>query len=497
MSSLRGIGIKFIGIAGFFVTICSGTLQAGEQRNAFTGAVSLKSAYESLSLSGNEKMGMAGIGISQEISGHFSAGVDVWTAVRGDRGGFITIGVDGGYHTPVVEGLEFESGVFVGAGGGRGGYTLSGGGLMLRSYAGLACDLGSLGRIGAGVSYVDFPNEGSIHSTQPVIFYTLPLSLSSREGNGSRSSSKLQSHENSVALVASDVRVSSSARKDTGARQADLKLMGITWRNYLDDNWYLKLETEGAAGGSSAGYMQVLAGGGVRVPIAGRLYADAEASVGGGGGGAVDTRGGLLLNASAGLQYFLTHDLYAEASAGYLAASEGSFRAFNPTLQLGYRFGGKDEANVRTDEEPIPLRVRVSTQRYLKGSSGWRTHDSDRNVDNLGFQFDYFVQPSLYLSGQAFGAYNGRAGAYMIGLIGPGVRKSITDNLFLDVEGLMGAAGGGGLAVGSGLVWQGNAGVGYQITREFSVMMNAGRIGAVNGELKAGVIGITLGYGNR
>ncbi|NTW52580.1 MAG: hypothetical protein HGB22_08330, partial [Chlorobiaceae bacterium] len=218
---------------------------------------------------------------------------------------------------------------------------------------------------------------------------------------------------------------------------------------------------------------------------------------GGGGGGAVDTRGGLLVGASAGLQYYLAGDLYAEVSAGYLAAATGSFRAFNPTLQLGYRFGGKGEANAKTGDEPIPLRVRVSSQRYLKGSSGWRTHDSDRNVDNLGVQFDYFVQPSLYLSGQAFGAYSGQAGAYMIGLVGPGVRQNITDHIFIDAEALVGAAGGGGLAVGSGLAWQGNAGLGYQISREASVMMTAGRIGAFNGELRAGVIGISLGYGNR
>lgn len=497
MDSLRCLGMTVVGIAGWFLAFGAGPAHAEEPRNAFAGGVSLKTAYESLSLPGNEKMGTAEIGISKDIGERFNVGVDIWSAVRGNRGGFITIGVDGGFHTPIIDGLELEGGVFVGAGGGRGGYTLSGGGLMLRTYAGLACDMGSFGRLGAGVSYVDFPNSGSIHSTQPVVFYTLPLSLSGRAGKESTSSPKVQPHENSVAVVTSDVRVKESARKDSGAKQADLKLVGISWRNFIDDNWYIKLETEGAAGGSSAGYMQVLAGGGVRVPIAEGLYANADASVGGGGGGAVDTHGGLLLNASAGLQYFLTRDLYAEASAGYLAAAAGSFRAFNPTLQLGYRFGGKDEANTKTSDEPIPLRVRVTSQRYLNGSKGWRTHDSDRNVDNLGVQFDYFVQPSLYLSGQALGAYNGQAGAYMIGLLGPGVRQDITDHLFFDAEALVGAAGGGGLAVGSGLVWQGNAGLGYQISREVSVMMTAGRISAFNGQLRADVIGISLGYGNR
>ena len=497
MERLRRVGMTAAGVAGWFFAIGGGVAHAEAPGNAFAGGVSLKTAYESLSLPGREKMGIAEIGISKDVGERFNVGVDIWSAVRGNRGGFITIGVDGGFHTPIVDGLELEGGVFIGAGGGRGGYTLSGGGLMLRTYGGLAFDMGSFGRLGAGVSYVDFPNSGSIHSTQPVVFYTLPLSFSGRAAKGSGGSSKVQQHENSVALVASELRVKDSARTGTGAKQGDLKLVGIEWRNYLDDNFYIKLETEGAAGGSSSGYMQVLAGGGVRVPISGGLYANAEAEVGGGGGGAVDTRGGLLMGASAGVQYFLTRDFYAGVSAGYLAAARGSFRAFNPTLQLGYRFGGKDDANAKTSDEPIPLRVRVTSQRYLNGSTGWRSSFTDRNVDNLGVQFDYFVQPSLYLSGQALGAYNGQAGAYMVGLVGPGVRQNITDHIFLDAEALVGAAGGGGLAVGSGLVWQGNAGLGYQISKEVSLMMTAGRIGAFNGDLRAGVIGISLGYGNR
>ncbi|HWR01258.1 MAG TPA: hypothetical protein VN371_05295 [Chlorobaculum sp.] len=497
MDRLRRVGMTVTGIVGWFFAFGGGPAHADETRDAFAGGVSLKTAYESLSLPGKEKMGFGEIGISKDIGESFNVGVDIWSAVRGNRGGFITIGVDGGFHTPIVDGLELEGGAFVGAGGGRGGYTLSGGGLMLRAYGGLAFDMGSFGRLGAGVSYVDFPNSGSIHSTQPVVFYTVPLSFSGRTTKGSTGSSTVRQHENSVALVASELRVKSSARTIKGAKQGDLKLVGITWRNYLDDNWYIKLEAEGAAGGSSSGYMQVLAGGGVRVPIAGGLYANADASVGGGGGGAVDTRGGLLLGASAGFQYFLTRDLYTGVSAGYLAAARGSFRAFNPTLQLGYRFGGKDDANTNSVDEPIPLRVRVTSQTYLNGSTGWRSSYTDRNVDNLGVQFDYFVLPSLYLSGQALGAYNGQAGAYMVGLVGPGVRPNITEHFFFDAEALVGAAGGGGLAVGSGLVWQGNAGLGYQISKEVSLMVNYGRIGAFNGDLRAGVIGISLGYGNR
>jgi hypothetical protein len=434
-------------------------------------------------------MGMLGLGLNQELNRHFSAGVQAWSAVRGDHGGFITIGFDGAGRTPLADGLGLEGGLFIGAGGGHGENALSGGGLMLRTYAQLTLDAGAWGRIGAGISRVAFPS-GSIRTTQPMASYTLPLASAA----GDRGSSTHVPGKRQVSIVGANVKVGSSVRNTRATMQEEFRLVGITFDNFVNDDWYLRLEAAGGAGGHSAGYMQVLAGPGLRVPLYDCIYLDTSVGIGGAGGGAVDTGGGLLYKASAGLQLFLTRQLFAEASVGYLTSSEGSFKAVTPSLQFGSRFGGGMSSD---GDSPLPLRVRMASEHYFKASDNWRTQYVDQGVDNLGLQLDYFFSPSVYMTGQALAAYAGKAGAFMIGLFGAGVQQDIAPRFFLQGEGLLGVAGGGGIAVGSGAVWQGNASLGYRLSREFSIMATGGRIGAFDGDFKAKVMGLALSYGNR
>jgi len=106
------------------------------------------------------------------------------------------------------------------------------------------------------------------------------------------------------------------------------------------------------------------------------------------------------------------------------------------------------------------------------------------------------VSPVLYGTGQAVAAYNGNAGAYMAGLLGGGVRQPLAGPLFLNAEGLAGVAGGGGMAVGSGLVWQVNAGIGCRVSPGVAVLVSGGRIGAFNSPFGAGVAGLSVVLGD-
>ncbi|NTW69642.1 MAG: hypothetical protein HGB23_07280 [Chlorobiaceae bacterium] len=478
--------------------------EAGATSPLTTG--SLKISYEEFSLPGNEKMGMTSLGISHDFTKNFHAGIGSWMAVKGERGGFITIGLDGGVSVPLTEKIGLDTGLFVGGGGGRGGYTLSGGGLMLRTHAALTYDMGSWGKLGAGVSHVDFPDGGTITSTQPFISYSLPFYsfvVNGRTPAGNRTLHTVQYLQlspkvHSLAVIKRDLHVASTTLTDTGAPQENLSLLGIEWRTYLDQHWFARLETEGAAGGKSAGYMQILAGGGYRLPLAENLFTSTDISVGGGGGGSVDSGGGLLLNASAGMQYFLTRNLFADISAGYLKSTTGTFKANTIALKIGYQTGNKSRLQTRNEDNsvfvPACMQIRAVNQTYFKAADNWRSHHADQNVDNLGVQIDYFLNRDWYITGQGLAAYGGGAGAYMTGLVGTGARKTIAGNLFLNAEGLFGAAGGGGLAIGSGLVWQGNVGVGYDINPTLSALVSAGRIQAFNGDFKANVIGLSMGY---
>ena len=445
----------------------------------------LKAAYESLSLPAGESMGMAGFGVERKFNDYFSGSIGTWTAVSGQRGGFITIGFQGSAYLPISEPIGLEAGAFIGGGGGRGGYSLSGGGLMLRGYLGLVGDMEEWGRIGAGVSYVDFPNAGTIDSFQPVVFYSIPFGSSSRDFDG------LAYEENSLAVVTRLVRVRSGVRDLSGNVQDDFTLLGIEWRSYLEDDVFVRFETEGAAGGSSTGYMQILLGAGMQVPLSDAVWIDGSFGLGGGGGGNVDTGGGFLFDVAADIRCALSDDLFASAGVSWLRAPDGDLNAFCPSLEIGATFGKKAQPS----DEKLPVRVRMVNQHYFNGSDGWRSFSADKNVENLGVQFDYFPVSWAYLTGQALAAYDGDAGSYMIGLLGGGLHQEIAGPLFVEAEGLVGAAGGGGLAMGSDLAWQVNGGIGLQVSRDVAVMATAGRLDAANGPFSADVIGLSLAVG--
>jgi hypothetical protein len=149
--------------------------------------------------------------------------------------------------------------------------------------------------------------------------------------------------------------------------------------------------------------------------------------------------------------------------------------------------------------EPQSLRMRAVNQTYFKGSPKWRGNNVDTSVNNLGVQLDYFMPGAMdstrvFLTGQGLAAYAGKAGAYMTGLVGAGVQVPFSANWFVEGEGLVGAAGGGGLAVGNGLVSQVNAGVGYRLSESLSLIGTAGYMAALRGDFRAKVVGLSLAY---
>jgi hypothetical protein len=457
-----------------------------------TTPTALRISYESLSLPGGEDMGMLGGGS--------------YGAVRGERGGFITLGVEGEVQHRLSPNWQSHAGLFVGAGGGRGGFTLSGGGLMLRGDVGLTYETADYGNFGFGISHVNFPT-GVIKSTQPYINYELPFNTLLSDGWHDRPNASnerldpIQPGANEFALVTRYYKIPSSVVRDNGQPQSSsMKLLGVEWLSYLDERWFVKLESEGAMGGENTGYMQILLGGGYRLPLSNSTSIKLHAAAGPAGGGGADTGGGVLLDAGLALQQNITPHTALELSFGQVRAPSKSFEALSVGLKLNYQFGlpsvGRDAIawGALNDFDTQPLRVRVANQTYFKADPLWRANFIDDPVSNLGVQIDYFVSPHLYVTGQGLAAYAGKAGAYMVGEVGVGTKWPISDNLFVEGEALIGAAGGGGLSVGGGLVAQGNASVGYQLTDSLSILATAGRMEALKGDFKANVLGVSLGY---
>jgi hypothetical protein len=470
-------------------------------------ASAVRLTFESLNLPGGESMGMLGGDLLVSVHKNLRVGVGAYGAVEGERGGFITLGVEGELQQRISDAWVSRAGLFVGAGGGHGSNALAGGGLMLRGDLGITYESNGYGNIGLGVSHVRFPS-GDIKSTQPYVQYEYPFNsllgsgwLNPPPGKSSLRVDSVQASKNEFALVGRHYQFPSSAKRDDGSKQnSTMQLAGVEWLSYLNDNWFVKVESEGAMGGDNNGYMQILVGGGLRLPITRSTSLKLHVAAGPAGGGSADVGGGLLLDAGLGLQQKFSENLAIEVSAGAVTAPSHTFEALNVGLKLNYQFGLPDVGASPVswyglgEFDTTPLRMRLTNQTYFKADDQWRNGDVNKEVSNLGVQMDYFLTPNWFVTGQGLAAHSGDAGAYMVGEVGLGGVWNVTPNWFIEGEALFGAAGGGGLAVGSGLVAQGNASVGYRLNKALSMIATAGRIEALQGDFKANVAGLSLAY---
>lgn len=468
-----------------------------------TGAVRL--SYEQVEVSGGERIGLLGTGLTRDFGQYVHLGLTSYQAVRGQRGGFITLGASGGLNAQVLPRVTLEAGGYLGAGGGADG-SLTGGGLFLRGHGGVNFDLGRIGRVGAGASYVETPNGGRISSAQPYFSYQFPLSTTLHSGWDSNYSASRVSDEELRVLGSSHHEfyigarryfLSSGSLNRFGRPQADFAQVAVEWRTYSRGPAFVKAELAAGAGGGTAGYMQVLAGGGLRFRISPRTLAHASVALGGGGGGGVDTGGGFLVDSTAALQAFLTPNLFVEAAGGFLAAPTATLRAGHAGLRMGRSFGpaaSRQRFSPHASYPPSHLRFRFGTQRYFRAAANWRGHSAEQQIDNLSMQLDYFMHPRWYVSGQAMAAYTGNAGAFMTGLAGAGFQQRFGERWFAGLEGAAGVAGGASVNVGSGIVVQGVGILGVQLSPALSVSATGGEIGAVNGPFRAQVFGMSVGY---
>ena len=512
---MRKVKVWLLGV--FFAAVCMGAwaqpIQAvsGAEAALPTTPMTWSLTQETWRLPANETMGMVGGTLWWGATEDLKLGVASYGATRGQRGGFITLGVAGEFQHRWSPEWSSTAGLFVGAGGGRGGQPLAGGGLMLRTDLGMGYDLPRGGRVGAGVSHVRFP-DGTISSTQPYLrydhsFHSLwlggrtPPDLS-RVGLEPAGADALPWGAQEFALVARDVRVAASAGALADTR---MQLLGVEWTADLDKHWFVKLGADGAMGGQSSGYMQILAGGGYRWPLWQGSALKIHAATGPAGGGGVETRGGLIWDAGVALQQRVSRNDSLELAWGKLGNLPGNFKGEAIGLKWVHHF-----STPQVGPEPVRasalrgltahhLRIRLAQQTYVQAAPGWRNSFADLNVDNLGVQLDYFLSPpeqqtQWFVTGQGLAAYKGQAGAYMTGLVGVGVQRSLGGDWFAETEALVGAAGGGGLATGGGLVGQINLGLGYRLSKHLSLMGTAGTMAAFRGDFRAKVLGLGLVY---
>lgn len=433
-----------------------------------------------------ERLGLVGFTFGAVDDGLYVAPA-LYGAVRGERGGLLVLGFEGGWRKPLSDSLHLQTGLFLGGGGG--GAAPVGSGLMTRFQLGLDLDLDPHTRIGAGVSDLRWPG-GGIHGRQlaltlerrfqvfrKVAFAELPGTWDLHEHAFEWT---FQRREQNGGLP----RLAPGERK----REA-LGLAGVSWTRSAGAWGLWTAEAAAAASGQAGGYMEVLAGGGLRAPLGERFEVRATLEAGSGGGGGLDTGGGFLLKGAVDLRILLTPRFTAAVSYGQLRAPSTALKATSLGLKAGFR-GSFAAPGTRHSEGPLvsqPWRLRPSWT-HLTTSRRTDPAQDGRAFDLVGLQGDWILQEHIYLLGQGAFAFTNEAGAYATGLLGVGFQTSPRSGHRLVAEVRAGAGGGAGMKTAGGALLQPMAGWLWEGPGAWGVQLLGGRAKSLKGSFSSPVL---------
>ena len=409
---------------------------------------------ESVRLPQGEHMGLMGGTALFDIGSDFGLGPAVYGAVSGHRGGLFVGGVELQRRWGLAPGLCLSTGLFAGGGGGAGAPV--GGGLMLRPALTLLQDWGPFWQVGLSWSSVRFPS-GQIASNQ------LGLTLAWRSdfvyytGHGNTWASAW-SEPTGLGFDRMAATVSRYKLKDGSARNVGLAgaraerrtdVRGLTWG----------MEAAAAAQGHAAGYMEILGTAAWSVAPLGATVPSWRLGLRGGlgaaGGGAVPTQGGLISKATGTTEWEFARGWTVGAEFGLVHGVRSPLRA--EAAQVWVATSLEPEGRGQALSEPVRTEWVGALHHHTRVL---RNAGIAQSLDTIGLELDRYVGEHVYLTGQAHSAFAGAAGAYSIGLVGAGVAATVGPRLRVGAEGLVGAAGGGGVSTAGGAIAQGMAWVG-------------------------------------
>lgn len=461
----------------------------------------LRLTYEQVDISSSETMGLGGLSYLVNISPSIYAGLSAYGALSGQRGGFFTGGLEVGTGMRYGQVLV-DAGLFVGGGGG--GSAPQGSGLMVRPHIGVSRLFNDFS-LGAGLSWVKFP-DGNIDSKQVYLNLGIPLdvvyadsrytgmSLDAKEvaGYGLR-----KGHSRLVAKAERYIPASGVLTTAGGAMSA-MDTLGFEYQYDLSSGWFGLLEVAGAGQGSSDGYAEVLFGAGWGMPILdGQTRFNLSTSLGGAGGGSVDTGGGVIAKVGIGIEHQFSPRLSAGVELGKVT-SQGQFEGSRVALNLSYALGELNptrHGHAVDPEDSVVLQgweVAASHQSYFKAQ---RKSGPEQGINLVGMKLARQLGKHTYVTGQAYGAYQGGAGGYAVGLMGAGMVYPLGSSPWsISLEALLGVGGGGGLDVSGGSLAQIQAGLLYRVSRSLAVQLELGAVKSLTGDLDSGIANINLVY---
>lgn len=450
------------------------------------------------SITSESNMGFSGIHYNLFLNKSFYTGVGIYGAVSGERGGFFTLGINAGYQKYFNEKLYIDTGFHFGGGGGAG--APDGGGAFILPHFNLGYNLKHFS-VHAGWSYINFFDGGLIKGNQLNMALEIPLdfeysSYKNSEINFSaqllnNSSWKKETIKTSFLVHFNNLKVKSEGP----IKGNTIRLAGFEFGNYLTRNWFAFLRVDGAYSGIRGGYMDVFLGAGYHFYFNNnKTNILAKFGFGAGGGGGVDSEGGFLLYPDISIEQQLFNRVYISLNKGYLFTPNSLLSTSNYGIGLKYyleRNGSYAKEKTFNNGKFKGIEVILKQDWYFNAK---RMTNPKEDMHQMSLQINFDISKNLFLAGQTSFANFGNAGAYGEGLIGAGIKTNNTSHTTFFTQVLAGAAGGGNISTGEGLIIKPSLGIDHKITNTLSIRSALGYVKAKGGSLSNTFVNFGLKY---
>ncbi|WP_299104616.1 hypothetical protein [uncultured Tenacibaculum sp.] len=456
--------------------------------------------FLSIKMPGNEaNMDFTGLHYNLKLNDWSYAGVGFYGAVGGIRGGFFTLGVNAGIQQKITDNLFIDTGIHFGGGGGAS--APDGGGAFILPHFNLGYDFKHFSAT-AGYSYINFFDGGTINSSQLNVAVQIPLSFETTRFKDREKSFAIEdlqttswkAKSNRLSLL---VHLNNLSVTNGSYEGRTIRLAGFELNSYLTDEFFFFVKADGAYHGIRAGYMDIFLGGGYHLSMnKNRTNILAKFGVGAGGGGGVDTKGGFLIYPDLSIEQKLFDNVYASINKGFMMSPDSHFKSSTFGIGLKYyvdKDGILDDKTSFSQGKFKGFEAIIKQDVYLNAA---RDGGFEQNMHQISLQVNFFLNKYIYGAGQTSFANFGDAGAYAEGIVGLGVQTNSffnnTTSAFLQVLG--GAAGGGGISTGQGLIVKPSAGITHKLTNNLHLRGGLGYVKARGGGLSSTFINFGVNY---
>jgi len=485
--------------AFFFITIIATSFVQSQKHAVEVFPNRYRLSWETVSMTDEPDLGFIGIGFDLfnlvSKSSTMYLGINSYAALSGIRPGLITLGMSTGWRKRILnKKLYLDFGAFIGGGGGGG--AADGGGLILRPHVVLEKQVGKLG-FRLGVSRIDFPS-GAITGNQINFGIVLNGTNYFKVANSGIDSSTT-THSGFSKLRAAMVGTQyfnlkkGSAPTRPEVENGKVGLIGAQIERIINPNLYGILKINGALQGGADGYMSILLGaGGVLPVVSNRLNLEGRLLFGPSGGGAIESGGGATAQAEAGITVVFNKGYDLKLMVGKTFSPWGDFNANHIEISIGKSFDrlfpanlpkGTTEFEVSSSEYSVNhMAMAISNRTYFPPNKPRKDGELYQSYFNLlGFEVQKYIGERFSINGGTVWAYQGDYGAYAEGLLGATYYHPITTNWNLTFKGMFGAAGGGAIDLGSGLLFQYAIGVERKLNQKWNLFINAGKVKPFSG----------------